>query len=129
MKTARVINVNLTYDYGLFIDSDGVLHWGNDDFSKSIEGVDNCYFKIKSLSEGAKIKNLMDARSLLKMDETTLELFLKEFPRLYSSVAIVSSNLITRFRVKRITNRLQKKIPVKFFFTRDSAKKWLASNR
>lgn len=127
MKTLKLINVNSTYDYGVFIDSDGVLNWGNDDFANSIEGIDSCYFTIKSLSSGVKIKNLMDAKSLLKMDETTLEIFLQEFPKLYKAVAIVSPNFITRYRVKRITNKLTKKIPVKYFFTRDSAKKWLTS--
>ncbi|MCT4561539.1 MAG: hypothetical protein N4A41_09185 [Crocinitomicaceae bacterium] len=129
MNTTRIINVNSTYDCGLFIDSEGVLNWGNDEFSNSIEGIDNSYFRIRSISSGDKIKNLMNARSLLRMDETSLQIFLKEFPRLYKAVAIVAPNFIMRYRVKRITNQLNKKIPVKYFFTRDSARKWLASNQ
>lgn len=126
MKTAVLTNVQDIDKCDLFIDTDGVLNSQNLEIH-SLENADDYYFKIKALSKGHKIKNLIEGRELLRMDKAVFFYFTKEFHRLYSSMAIVTASRFIQFRVKLRFTRLRCKVPYQFFTSKESAKKWLAT--
>jgi hypothetical protein len=127
METNALYSVNSDQNADLFFDSDGVLNSRRISPCNTLSHLDDFYFKVKELSQGVKLKNIIPATQLINMDRDALFYFTREFSRLYSSMAIVSSNPLTLWRAKHRLQKLKLKLPIQFFGSVKNAKIWLTS--
>ncbi|MBU2018444.1 MAG: hypothetical protein KJ941_02255 [Bacteroidetes bacterium] len=128
MKTNTFLRIDSKQSSDLFLDCDGVLNSNRITPCSTLTHIDDFYFKVKEISKGMKVKNLIAGKQLLNLDIDAFFYFTKEFHRLYSKMAIVSSNPITIWRVKFRLKKLDVRVPIGYFTSTKMAKKWLTSD-
>ena len=110
----------------MYVDSNGVLNFNRISTIRSLEISDDFYFKVKSLSNGQKIKNLLEGKDLLKMNFSSFYVLFKEFPKLFSSVGIVVKNPLVKLRIQIRLLRAGIRVPIEFV---QNAKNYLSKGK